>query len=86
MECQPGQQVEIAIKWTGQRLTVKFGHIGKQLFKERIFEGSLVSELSVVRTKFAAVQWDAYAVGDNGFDINPEGPFVERVEQLCVPL
>jgi hypothetical protein len=51
-----------------------------------VFEGGLTSELSVVRTELAAVQWDAYVDGDNGFDINPSGPYVERVEQSCVDL
>jgi hypothetical protein len=84
--CQPGQEVEIAINWIGDYLTVKFGNVDGPLFEERIFEGGLAGDLSVVRTKLSAVQWDAYTSGDNGFDSNPQGPWIERFDQRCVDL
>ena len=84
--CQPGQEVEIAINWIGDYLTVKFGNVDGPLFEERVFEGGIAGDLSVVRTKLAAVQWDAYTSGDNGFKSNPQGPEIERTEQRCVDL
>lgn len=86
LTCQPGQEVEIAIRWIGKRLTVKFGNVDGPLYEERVFEGGLAGDSSVVRTKLSAVQWDAYTSGDNGYKINPEGPEIERSDQRCVDL
>lgn len=69
MTCEANEQVEIAVNWVGRTVTVNVYPDGDYLRGKRyVFNGSLVDNFSVVRTRLPRVSWVLVATGTNGFD------------------